>query len=566
MNPNNRMYVSNEEMLRLGEIMEYTTWYNGNSSELLEFYTESMNTYFPSNPIYLRNRMQYFWARSVNAKKAFRRTHDNLFADIIDVLTNVVGTPTIVGKEKELAEELEESTGLFHIVNQKQIPLTLAQGTGCFKISSSPYESTPSLDYYTADRVRYHARGEHIIGIDFIDYLKDDKGLKYMLVEKRYLTRSGENGGGDLHIDFHLYRWVNWQDSGNTEVGLDTLDETKGLKPTTVTKGLGKLFAVPTTILMDKRGGLYGRSIGEGKLDLLDMVDEAWSIEGRAVRLSTPQTYIPESLLRTTEVPVTDGYGNHETKIERVEPDEFDRDFVVTNDDVIPNGDGRLQSGGIMVDQPHMDVDQYDKTRRRAIIEILNGIMSVATLGVTLNPGMNEPLESREREKITTLTRNIIVAKEKTILENVLTDLMDMADYKRNGYFFLRAENDKTRVEVRFSEFANPSLETELKVLGSAWSSGQISTELYVENLWKDRLTDEEKQAEKERLEQARHEALLAPAVYEGNNVENIEEVLRNGIGYSVTNGGGKQEGVSKKGKNDGGGDVGDDIRHKDKQ
>lgn len=566
MNPNNRMYVSNEEMLRLGEIMEYTTWYNGNSSELLEFYTESMNTYFPSNPIYLRNRMQYFWARSVNAKKAFRRTHDNLFADIIDVLTNVVGTPTIVGKEKELAEELEESTGLFHIVNQKQIPLTLAQGTGCFKISSSPYESTPSLDYYTADRVRYHARGEHIIGIDFIDYLKDDKGLKYMLVEKRYLTRSGENGGGDLHIDFHLYRWVNWQDSGNTEVGLDTLDETKGLKPTTVTKGLGKLFAVPTTILMDKRGGLYGRSIGEGKLDLLDMVDEAWSIEGRAVRLSTPQTYIPESLLRTTEVPVTDGYGNHEIKIERVEPDEFDRDFVVTNDDVIPNGDGRLQSGGIMIDQPHMDVDQYDKTRRRAIIEILNGIMSVATLGVTLNPGMNEPLESREREKITTLTRNIIIAKEKIILENVLTDLMDMADYKRNGYFFLRAENDKTRAEVRFSEFANPSLETELKVLGSAWSSGQISTELYVENLWKDRLTDEEKQAEKERLEQARHEALLAPAVYEGNNVENIEEVLRNGIGDSVANGGGKQEGVSKKGKNDGGGDVGDDIRHKDKQ
>lgn len=566
MNPNNRMYVSNEEMLRLGEIMEYTTWYNGNSSELLEFYTESMNTYFPSNSIYLRNRMQYFWARSVNAKKAFRRTHDNLFADIIDVLTNVVGTPTIVGKEKELAEELEKSTGLFHIVNQKQIPLTLAQGTGCFKISSSPYESTPSLDYYTADRVRYHARGEHIIGIDFIDYLKDDKGLKYMLVEKRYLTRSGENGGGDLHIDFHLYRWVNWQDSGNTEVGLDTLEETKGLKPTTVTKGLGKLFAVPTTILMDKRGGLYGRSIGEGKLDLLDMVDEAWSIEGRAVRLSTPQTYMPESLLRTTEVPVTDGFGNHEIKIERVEPDEFDRDFVVTNDDVIPNGDGRLQSGGIMIDQPHMDVDQYDKTRRRAIIEILNGIMSVATLGVTLNPGMNEPLESREREKITTLTRNIIVAKEKTILENVLTDLMDMADYKRNGYFFLRAEKDRTRVEVRFGEFANPSLETELKVLGSAWSSGQISTELYVENLWRDRLTDEEKQAEKERLEQARHEALLAPAVYEGNNVENIEEVLRNGISDSVAKDSGKQEGVSKKGKNDGGGDVGDDIRHKDKQ
>ncbi len=72
MNPNNRIYVSNEEMLRLGEIMEYTTWYNGNSSELLELH-RVMNTYFPNNPIYLRNKMQYFWARSVNAKKAFRR-------------------------------------------------------------------------------------------------------------------------------------------------------------------------------------------------------------------------------------------------------------------------------------------------------------------------------------------------------------------------------------------------------------------------------------------------------------------------------------------------------------
>lgn len=574
-NPINRLYVNNEELLRLGEVQEYTAWYNGNSSELLEFYTEAINTYYAGNPIYTRNKRQYFWARAVDSKRAFRRTHDNLFADIIDVLTNIVGTPTLVATDlesdnsqfdKDTAEKLVDALDIWHTINQKQLPLSLAQGTGCFKVSSDMLQTNPSLEYYPADRLRYHARHGNIYGIDFTDYLTDDNGKTYALVEKRYLTGNEVDGSGDLHIEYHLYTWNGYTSDKNNEQSLDTLEETRWLEPSTIIPKVGKLFATPTTILMDKRGGVYGRSIGEGKLDLLDMLDETWSIEGRCVRLSTPQTYMPESLLRTSERDIVDGDGNHDVQIIRNAPDEFDRDFVITGDDVIPNGDGRMSTQGIVIDQPHMDVDQYHKTRQRAIIEILNGIMSSATLGVYINPNMNEPMESREREKITTLTRTIIVDREKRILESVLTDLLDMADYKRDGVFYLRAENATPRVQVRFSEFANPSLETELKVLGNAWSAGQISTELYVENLWRDRLTDTEKEAEKKRLDDARREAILAPALYEGKNVENLEEILENGIAGSDIADDDKQGGVSGEGKVDSGEDVGEPVLDKESE
>lgn len=562
-NLENRMYVNDSELLRLGEVKEYTVWYNGNSSELLEFYTEAITKYFASNPIYSRNRMQYFWARAVNSGKAFRRTHDNLFADIIDILTNIVGNPIITGDDldAENAKTLVDALDLWHIVNQLQLPLTLAQGTGCFKVSSNPFKAIPSVDYYPADRIKYHAEGNEIIGIDFIDTLKDDKtDLVYKLYENRYLTHNLSDGSSDLHIEFHLYRWHDYQDRHNDEVSLSTLPETRNLQDSVI-KGIGKLFAIPTTILMDKRGGLYGRSIGEGKLDLLDMVDEAWSIEGRAIRLSTPQTYMPESLLRTGEKEVWVN-GNREIQIVRTEPDTFDRDFIITGDDVIPNGDGRGGiNNNIRIDQPQIDVDAYHKARQRAIIEILNGVMSSATLGVNAVPNMNEPLESREREKITTLTRNLIVSKETAILNALLTDVLDMADYKRDGIFYLRADKATPRVKVRFSEFANPSLESELKVLGNAWSAGQISTELYVENLWRDRLTDEEKEAEKKRLEDTRREALLAPALYEGQNVDNLEDVLKNGIANSDIASDAKQEEVFKEGKADDSEDVSLDIR-----
>ena len=61
---------------------------------------------------------------------------------------------------------------------------------------------------------------------------------------------------------------------------------------------------------------------------------------------------------------------------------------------------------------------------------------------------------------------------------------------------------DKHRdISVKFDEFANPSFENELEVLGNAWDKGLISTDKYLELLWGDTLSDEEIAKEKIYLE-----------------------------------------------------------------
>ena len=49
---------------------------------------------------------------------------------------------------------------------------------------------------------------------------------------------------------------------------------------------------------------------------------------------------------------------------------------------------------------------------------------------------------------------------------------------------------------VEYDEFANPSVESKLPVLGSAWSNNQLSTKQYANLLWKDKLSEQELQEE----------------------------------------------------------------------
>jgi hypothetical protein len=56
-------------------------------------------------------------------------------------------------------------------------------------------------------------------------------------------------------------------------------------------------------------------------------------------------------------------------------------------------------------------------------------------------------------------------------------------------------------ISVKFEEFANPSFESEITILGPAWNSGQISTERFVTMLWGSKLSEEEMRKEIEWLD-----------------------------------------------------------------
>ena len=77
----------------------------------------------------------------------------------------------------------------------------------------------------------------------------------------------------------------------------------------------------------------------------------------------------------------------------------------------------------------------------------------------------------------------------------MIQEYIDTGDITIDNYDF----------SIKFDEFANPSFENELSVLGNAWSDGQISTRKYVELLWGDKLSKEEREIEIQELEKSRN-------------------------------------------------------------
>ena len=87
------------------------------------------------------------------------------------------------------------------------------------------------------------------------------------------------------------------------------------------------------------------------------------------------------------------------------------------------------------------------------------------------------------------MTRNNIIAGETPSNKKLVKLALVLKEYMDTGFITKQDYN----INVQYNEFANPSLENTIPVLGGAWSQGQISTEKYVNMLWGDKLTDEEK-------------------------------------------------------------------------
>ena len=67
-------------------------------------------------------------------------------------------------------------------------------------------------------------------------------------------------------------------------------------------------------------------------------------------------------------------------------------------------------------------------------------------------------------------------------------------------------EKKEYEIDIKYNEFANPSFENQIQILGSAWANGEISTPRYVDLLWGDTLDDEGKLQEIEWLDEHQKE------------------------------------------------------------
>lgn len=468
-NPNDERYtfICDEDNIKEQNLKAYKVWLVGDSDELLNFYTgqELYGNY--SEPIYNRNKRNYFWAKSSNEAN-IKRVHSGIPNAIVTTLVNAIGVSndTVNGAPvlQQRMDRIKEKNDFECLITQQQMPLTLAEGWGAFKINfDKELSDTVLIQYYEAQDVEYVYKKGVLIGIIYKDYYHY-KNRNYVLFETRRIQN------GNSIIEHELFRLE--KNNEVTPVELSAIPELEGLK-NVVLPNYKKILGVPSKFFFDPLNKNYGKSIFAGKLDLFDDLDQILSQDSQTVRVSTPVEYYPVDLLERTK------------NGQPILPKLYNRQFVAK--ETAPNGDGTVD-GTIQTTQPALNFEQYSTNAKAKLDFILTGILSPATMGIDIAKKDNADAQ-REKEKVTIMTRNNIIDRQTKIVKELLSICLAVQEFLDTGTVTVQDYD----ISVKFNEFANPSFENELQVLGPAWSNGQISTKKYVELLWGDKISEEEK-------------------------------------------------------------------------
>lgn len=464
-------YINDPDDINKQDMSEARVWYLGDSNELLNYYTNKQIYSNNDEPIYNRNRTNYFWGIS-SQEASIKRVHSGVPKAIVDTLTNVIDFPIITasfnGKELD-TDKLIEKTELKRKTMQEQLPMTMAIGWGAWKIELNPALSDfPIIQYYEAKNVEFIAKQDKIIGLIFKDYYSYG-GKDYVLFDTRRLDESG-----DSCVEYELFEIKRNKDCEPRDLG--TIPELANLQDVKL-PNYKHLLGVPCRFFHNPNNPNYGRSIYYGKYDLFDDLDQSLSQRSQTSRVSTPVEYYPTDILE-----------RNSSNGSPILPSVYNRQYV--KKDSIPNGDGTVNDT-IQTTQPVLNFEQYNTEQTAILGMILNGILSPATMGIDIAKKDNAEAQ-REKEKVTIMTRNNIISEESRILRELVSILWAMTAYMQTGSLPL----DDLDVSVKYSEFANPSFESLSKTLLPLWQAGAMSDEFFVERLYGDSLSKKEKEQE----------------------------------------------------------------------
>lgn len=461
-NPNSERltYINDAEAIRLSNIKANKIWYLGDGDELLNWYTNQQTYGWAKNPIYNRNKRQYFWGMSVN--EMVKRVHSGIPRAIIDTISNIVGMPNITGDD--ILKDIFEENNFEFMLCQQARPMTLVEGDGAFKINMNPKLSKyPLIEYYSAEDWGPLYKSNILIGMYFKSYYKDKNDKDYVLFETRTLRPEG------LAVEYNLY-----QAGKNDELiscNCDKIPELSGLE-NKLLSGINCLLAIPNKYYFDPLYVNRGKSIYDGKLDLFDFMDEILTQSGQTNRVSTPVEYYPVDLLERTK------------NSQPILPKLYNRQYVKIEGTL--DGDGN-SNNTIQTTQPDLNFDKYGNLFSDVLGNALVGVLSPSSLGIDIAKKDNADAQ-REKEKQTMFTRNLIIKNETKMLVKLCDMLLMAYEIMTTGIY----NNTEYNISVKYDEFALPSFENEIQVLGPAWVSGEISTERYVQLLWAGKLSDEE--------------------------------------------------------------------------
>lgn len=469
-------FVNDYESIHDIQLREYNIWYHGDSQELLNFYTEANAIEYNYEPYYQRNKQEYFWAVS-STEGGIKRTHSGQPRNVVDTLVNIVGLPHLQESDDKVNKKLQEILKVNKFNKtflQQQLPLTLVEGDGCWKIDwDFGVSDLPILTYYRASACEFFYIANRIVAVTFKNYYFDENGQKYLLLE----TRRHEHVEGqtlpNLIIEKELFAYG--QGKSLTAKPLNSLPQLKDVKEKIRISEYSGLLAVPCIIYEDNTNPGRGRSIYTGKIDLFDDLDQVLSQSSNTVRRSTTREYFNSNYLERDE----------ETGMP-IQPKAFDRKYTLYEGG--KSADGSLTGDPVQVTQPQLNFTQYDAEAQHILLEVISGIMSPATLGIDIAKKDNAEAQ-REKEKVTIFTRNTIITEEMDILEALCVELLCANEVMHTGKITTR----KYEISVKFDEFADASFEAKLESLLIAFNADVMTPELFIEKLYKDSLSEKDK-------------------------------------------------------------------------
>ena len=496
-NPNvtsqNLMYVNNINEIQEQKLREYNTWYAGDGDALLNLYTGNMLYEYNTEPLFDRNKRSYFWSVSATEDN-IKRTHSGQPRNIVDTLVNIVGVPKISVADEDKSARLEkilDDNNFSKMFLQTQLPRTLVEGWGCYKIDyDSSLRDTPIINYYRANEVEFIYKSGQLIAILFKNYYTTEEDTKYLLVETRRQERKKDSTDGKWHsnllIEKELFRLH--QDNTMIPCGLKDLPQLEDIEPRIVINDYPGFLAVPSIIFDSDDSTVYGRSIYTGKIDMFDDLDQCLSQASNTVRRSTTHVYI------------NNNYLDRDTKTGMpIMPSNYDCDYVMLSGSFGPDGSTAGQEPVTTI-QPNVSFGQYDNEAISLLINIVSGIMSPATLGIDIAKKDNAEAQ-REKEKVTVFTRNTIIAECTKIVKKLCTEVLCADALMNNGE--IKGSEKFYDINCKFDEFADASFEAKAETLIGIYQSNLMTPELFIESLYGDSLSEAEKQKQIEFISQA---------------------------------------------------------------
>lgn len=490
-------FISNEENIIRTKLREYRTWYRGDGDELLNLYNKDNIMDFNYEPFYWKNKLSYYWTVS-STEGDVKRTHSGQPGNIINTIVGIVSEPTLSASEEDeekFAAILEEND-ILDVYKNTQLPMTLVEGWGCWKVGwDVTVSDQPFAMYYTAENVDFIWKNRKVVGIIFKDWYRGAKeGERYLVTEVRYLKAHralDENGNEiedgeivrDLHIDTTAWRVNGGSTQSDTvmmQLGFSGIPELANCQSKIVVENFDELLATPCILYKDPTvENMPGRSVFQGKIDLFDDLDQEISQLSQAVRKSTPAEYLNSDFLDrdpVTRLPIM--------------PHVYDRKFILYKGGKTADGASNTNQP-VTTTQPNIDFQKYTDAILQTMSHILSGFMSLATVGINVAVQATDKSQ-REKEKVTFATANHIRSSETKIFRSLANSLLCVKEYIDTGVITKK----KYDISVKWPEFANSSFEDKATVLGGMLDNNEISPEMFLNKLYGDTLSDEEKQKE----------------------------------------------------------------------